>query len=128
MNCHAGKLVDVEELVMPPGGTHQAPKPMVPVNRPVGQNDVGMIAWVLTLRTPECPQGRKVSVPSNCSLCLCGGPPCAAIACACAKDCLSPLCSAASAAGSCWNKAMCLFLGSSHADWWPECNRSACSD
>ena len=56
----AGRLVDVEELVMPAGGTHQAPKPMVPVNRPVGQNDVGMIAWVLTLRTPECPQGRKV--------------------------------------------------------------------
>ena len=38
---------------------------MVPVNRPVGQNDVGMIAWVLTLRTPECPQGRKVRI---CSL------------------------------------------------------------
>ena len=55
-----GRLVDVEELVMPAGGTHQAPKPMVPVNRPVGQNDVGMIAWVLTCRTPECPQGRKV--------------------------------------------------------------------
>lgn len=45
---------------MPAGGTHQAPKPMVPVNRPVGQNDVGMVAWVLTFRTPECPQGRKV--------------------------------------------------------------------
>ncbi len=54
--------MDVEELVMPAGGTHQHPKPMVPVNRPVGQNDVGMIAWVLTLRTPECPQGRKVGI------------------------------------------------------------------
>ena len=84
MNCHAGKLVDVEELVMPAGGTHQAPKPMVPVNRPVGQNDVGMIAWVLTLRTPECPQGRKVSAPSDCSLYLCGGPPCTVTAFACA--------------------------------------------
>ena len=52
--------MDVEELVMPAGGTHQAPKPMVPVDRSWGQNDVGMIAWVLTLRTPECPQGRKV--------------------------------------------------------------------
>ena len=47
---------------MPAGGTHQHPKPMVPVNRPVGQNDIGMIAWVLTLRTPECPQGRKVGI------------------------------------------------------------------
>ena len=54
--------MDVEELVMPAGGTHQHPKPMVLVNRPVGQNDVGMIAWVLTLRTPECPQGRKVGI------------------------------------------------------------------
>ena len=80
MKRHAGKLVDVEELVMPAGGTHQAPKPMVPVNRPVGQNDVGMIAWVLTLRTPECPQGRKVSVPSHCPSCLCGGSPCTVIA------------------------------------------------
>ncbi|CAK0731625.1 hypothetical protein CVIRNUC_000020 [Coccomyxa viridis] len=60
-----GRLVDVEELVMPAGGTHQHPKPMVPVNRPVGQNDVGMIAWVLTLRTPECPQGRKLVAVAN---------------------------------------------------------------
>lgn len=45
---------------MPPGGTHQHPKPMVAVSRPVGQNDVGMIAWTLKLKTPECPQGRKV--------------------------------------------------------------------
>lgn len=45
---------------MPPGGTHQAPKPLVAVTRPVGQNDVGMVAWTLTMKTPECPQGRKV--------------------------------------------------------------------
>lgn len=56
----AGRLVEVEELVMPPGGTHTHPKPLVPTNRLVGQNDVGMIAWTLTLKTPECPQGRKV--------------------------------------------------------------------
>ena len=54
---------------MPAGGTHQAPKPMVPVNRPVGQNDVGMIAWVLTFRTPECPQGRKVQPAFRTLLC-----------------------------------------------------------
>lgn len=45
---------------MPPGGTHQHPNALVPVSRPVGQNDVGMVAWTLTLKTPECPQGRKV--------------------------------------------------------------------
>ena len=54
-----GRLVEVEELVMAPGGTYQRPMPMVPVTRPVGQNDVGVLAWQLTLRTPECPQGRK---------------------------------------------------------------------
>ena len=50
---------------MPPGSTHQHPKPMMAVSRPVGQNDVGMIAWTLTLKTPECPQGRKVRSSSR---------------------------------------------------------------
>lgn len=49
---------------MPPGGTHQHPKPLVAVSRPVGQNDVGMVAWTLTMKTPECPQGRKVRADS----------------------------------------------------------------
>ena len=53
----------MEELVMPPGSTHQHPKPLMAVSRPVGQNDVGMIAWTLTFKTPECPQGRKVHGP-----------------------------------------------------------------
>ncbi|EIE18073.1 hypothetical protein COCSUDRAFT_26470 [Coccomyxa subellipsoidea C-169] len=60
-----GRLVEVEELVMPPGGTHQAPKPLVAVTRPVGQNDVGMVAWTLTMKTPECPQGRKIVAVAN---------------------------------------------------------------
>ena len=30
------------------------------VQRPTGSNDVGMVAWHMTLRTPECPQGRQV--------------------------------------------------------------------
>jgi len=58
--ARAGRLVEVEELVMTPGGTYQRPAQMVPVTRPVGQNDVGVLAWQLTMRTPECPQGRKV--------------------------------------------------------------------
>lgn len=49
---------------MPPGGTHQHPKPLVAVSRPVGQNDAGMVAWTLTMKTPECPQGRKVRADS----------------------------------------------------------------
>lgn len=31
-----------------------------PVDRPVGANDVGVVAWRLALRTPECPAGREV--------------------------------------------------------------------
>ncbi len=73
MNCYSpvgcvlcpGRLVEVEELVMPPGSTHQHPKPLMAVSRPVGQNDVGMIAWTLTFKTPECPQGRKVRGPGT---------------------------------------------------------------
>jgi hypothetical protein len=57
--------VEVEELVMAPGGTYQRPAPLVPVTRPVGQNDVGVLAWQLTMRTPECPQGRKVRTASS---------------------------------------------------------------
>ena len=65
-----GRLVEVEELVMAPGGTYQRPTPMVPVTRPVGQNDVGVLAWQLTLRTPECPQGRKARAHDvHCTQC-----------------------------------------------------------
>jgi len=38
---------------------------MIEVNRPMGQNDVGMVAWLITLRTPECPNGRQVVLISN---------------------------------------------------------------
>ena len=31
------------------------------VERPMGRNTVGVVAWLLLLRTPECPQGRQVS-------------------------------------------------------------------
>ena len=47
---------------MAPGGTFQGHSEMIPVNRPIGQNDVGIVVWLLTLKTPECPQGRQVGV------------------------------------------------------------------
>lgn len=55
-----GHLVEVEELVMPAHATYWRPVVMGPVDRPSGQNDVGVVAWLLTLKTPECPQGRQV--------------------------------------------------------------------
>ena len=54
----AGHLVEAEELVMVNQGSFK-PAQMMPVERSSGQNDVGIVAWLLTLKTPECPQGRQ---------------------------------------------------------------------
>ncbi|KAK9799384.1 hypothetical protein WJX73_008409 [Symbiochloris irregularis] len=59
------RLVEEQELVMSPGGTFKQSAAMTPVERPVGQNDVGVIAWELLLRTPEYPQGRKIVAIAN---------------------------------------------------------------
>ena len=34
--------------------------PLAHVSRPIGRNDVGIVAWTMTLKTPECPTGRRV--------------------------------------------------------------------
>lgn len=53
----SARLVDVEELVLAPGVTdfRQALR-LQRTGRPIGSNDCGMVAWLMTLRTPECPQ------------------------------------------------------------------------
>ena len=33
---------------------------MIADSRPVGQNDVGMVAWLCTMKTPEYPEGREM--------------------------------------------------------------------
>lgn len=35
------------------------------VQRPAGANTCGMVAWILTLYTPECPKGRRIVVIAN---------------------------------------------------------------
>lgn len=63
LDAFAGPLVEVQELeaVEPAnGGCPHAAWPMRSVSRPVGENNVGVVAWQLTLRSPECPQGRQV--------------------------------------------------------------------
>lgn len=50
---------------MPKEATYAQPGTLLPVDRPAGQNDVGVVSWLLTLKTPECPQGRQVSVTSS---------------------------------------------------------------
>lgn len=54
--------MEVQELVCLPGQvlTYRGPAPLALVQRPTSCNDVGVVAWVMTLKTPECPQGRQV--------------------------------------------------------------------
>ena len=53
--------MEVQELVAEEAtGKLHAVWPMRCVSREVGENDVGIVAWQLTLKTPECPQGRQV--------------------------------------------------------------------
>lgn len=33
--------------------------------RPVGTNDVGMVAWAVHMKTPEYPEGRDIVVVAN---------------------------------------------------------------
>ncbi|XP_063545623.1 acetyl-CoA carboxylase [Cydia strobilella] len=49
------------ELVVEPEGERR----VVEVTRLPGQNTVGMVAWRLTLFTPECPKGRDIIVIAN---------------------------------------------------------------
>ena len=58
--------MEAQELeAVEPGDNHrpQAAWHMRPVSRPVGENSVGVVAWQLTLKSPECTQGRQVCSP-----------------------------------------------------------------
>lgn len=65
MRMPAGRLVETEELALAPGATFRAPGMAQQVERPVGQNSIGVVAWLMRLVTPECPQGRIVSQPAR---------------------------------------------------------------
>jgi acetyl-CoA carboxylase/biotin carboxylase 1 len=38
---------------------------LLPVKRPPGKNDVGMVAWHVHMSSPECPQGREFVIIAN---------------------------------------------------------------
>ena len=44
-----------KELVLDQNGE------LVETTRPVGQNDIAMVAWLCLLRTPEYPDGREMA-------------------------------------------------------------------
>jgi len=63
----SSRLVEAEELVPDQGWdlSFRASSPLVPVKRPPNLNKVGVVAWLMTLRTPEYPMGRQVVTIAN---------------------------------------------------------------
>lgn len=53
------QLFQSDELVMQPDGT------LAKQFRVVGTNKVGMLAWHVSLRTPEYPEGRELVLIAN---------------------------------------------------------------
>ncbi|TMW67475.1 hypothetical protein Poli38472_011095 [Pythium oligandrum] len=53
-------LVEARELILDSTGNG-----LIETDRPRGQNDIGMVAWLLTLYTPEFPDGREIIIIAN---------------------------------------------------------------
>ncbi|KAL9621875.1 MAG: hypothetical protein Q9160_003696 [Pyrenula sp. 1 TL-2023] len=54
-----GECIDYSELVLDDAGT------LAEVSREPGTNTFGMVAWIITAKTPEYPKGRKFIVVAN---------------------------------------------------------------
>lgn len=62
----AGRLVEAHELVLSGSSSFRSSRlHLERVERGFGVNDIGMVAWHMTLKTPECPQGRQVIAVAN---------------------------------------------------------------
>ncbi|KAJ1475803.1 carboxyl transferase domain-containing protein [Baffinella frigidus] len=55
----SGALLSAKELVMGADGE------IAEQTRPVGSNTIGMLAWLLTIKSPEYPSGREVVIIAN---------------------------------------------------------------
>lgn len=55
------KCFTCTELILEKGSRDK----LCPIDRPIGQNDIGMVAWQMTLVTPQHPQGRQLIVIAN---------------------------------------------------------------
>ncbi|KAA8490458.1 Acetyl-CoA carboxylase 2 [Porphyridium purpureum] len=55
-----GSLMRTRELVL-----DKETQELSPVERAPGQNEIGMVAWLITLKTPEYPSGREIVVIAN---------------------------------------------------------------
>ena len=57
----AARLVEAQEMVMvDEAASFRSPGSVQLVERPMGINTVGVVAWLLLLRSPEYPEGRQV--------------------------------------------------------------------
>lgn len=54
------RCVDAQELVMIGEPNFRQAGSLQLTQRPIGCNTVGVVAWLMLLRTPECPDGRQV--------------------------------------------------------------------
>lgn len=61
----AGELVEVQEMGLVDDGSPQEEYSLKFVSTSVGMNKIGMLAWLMTLKTPECSYGRQFIVIAN---------------------------------------------------------------
>lgn len=59
--------METQELVMPADAGFRVPCTLELTSRAMGRNTVGVVSWLMLLRTPECPDGRQVSTCRLCS-------------------------------------------------------------
>ncbi|KAG8091440.1 hypothetical protein GUJ93_ZPchr0012g20998 [Zizania palustris] len=63
-NEHNKSYAKVTELIFA-DSTGSWGTPLVPVERAPGVNDIGIVAWIMKLSTPEFPSGREIVVVAN---------------------------------------------------------------
>lgn len=58
-------VIDSTELILAQSIVEGEDPVLVTTNRQAGLNDIGMVSWLCTMRTPEYPNGRKVIIIAN---------------------------------------------------------------
>lgn len=60
---YPAEVLHARELILVPLGNDKYE--LAETDRPIGRNDIGMVAWKATFFTPEYPQGRNVIIIAN---------------------------------------------------------------
>eukprot|EP00178_Gracilaria_changii_P014241 TRINITY_DN402_c0_g1_i1.p1 TRINITY_DN402_c0_g1~~TRINITY_DN402_c0_g1_i1.p1 ORF type:complete len:2462 (+),score=353.38 TRINITY_DN402_c0_g1_i1:1194-8579(+) len=59
------ELIEAKELILSRESSTRSEPKLVETTRKPGQNDIGMVAWIWIIRTPEFPDGRQIIVLAN---------------------------------------------------------------